>query len=212
MKVTLPLILIPLVLASGCNPRTDQPVSPPEDTRLGRASADAQAPASSIIRPEVAEEVGAPQAPPIPEDLKAVVTFEQGARIDDAARAALADLVAQPGFSTGGAITLSGHSDTSGSDADNLATSLHRAEAVRDHLVSLGVKEDRITVIALGERRAIAPNARPDGSDDPEGRRRNRRVEIVVAAPSPSAPSPDNHTRATSVPAAAPSGVKESGQ
>jgi len=26
----------------------------------------------------------------------------------------------------------------------------------------------------------VAPNTKPDGSDDPEGRRKNRRVEIVV--------------------------------
>jgi photosystem I P700 chlorophyll a apoprotein A2 len=31
-----------------------------------------------------------------------------------------------------------------------------------------------------GEKKPIAPNARPDGKDDPEGRRKNRRVEITV--------------------------------
>ena len=37
------------------------------------------------------------------------------------------------------------------------------------------------TIRGFGETRPVAPNARPDGADDPEGRRRNRRVEIVVA-------------------------------
>jgi OOP family OmpA-OmpF porin len=35
-------------------------------------------------------------------------------------------------------------------------------------------------VIALGETRPIAPNAKPDGSDDSAGRARNRRVEIEL--------------------------------
>jgi OOP family OmpA-OmpF porin len=37
-----------------------------------------------------------------------------------------------------------------------------------------------MTVIGLGEDRPVAPNAHLDGSDDPEGRARNRRVEIEV--------------------------------
>lgn len=137
----------------------------------------------------------------IPENFRTVITFEQGAQLEDAARAALDDLIAQPAFASGEAITLSGHSDTSGSDADNLATSRCRAEAVRDRLISLGVAEDWMTVIALGERRAISPNAKPDGSDDPEGRRRNRRVEVVVtsARPPQTVGSPRDGKQANSV-------------
>lgn len=31
-----------------------------------------------------------------------------------------------------------------------------------------------------GKRRPVAPNAKPDGSDDPAGRQKNRRVEVVL--------------------------------
>ena len=31
-----------------------------------------------------------------------------------------------------------------------------------------------------GKRRPVAPNAKPDGSDDPVGRQKNRRVEVVL--------------------------------
>jgi outer membrane protein OmpA-like peptidoglycan-associated protein len=31
-----------------------------------------------------------------------------------------------------------------------------------------------------GKRRPVAPNAKPDGSDDPQGRQKNRRVEVVL--------------------------------
>ena len=114
-----------------------------------------------------------------------MVTFERGAELDAAAREALDTMMAESAFVAGGEITLSGHSDTSGSDADNLAISRRRAEAVRDHLLSKGVDLGRVSIIALGERRPVAPNARPDGSDDPQGRQRNRRVEVVVAPASP---------------------------
>ena len=180
MSIRRSVLLVLFALAAACGQRADQPGQPAEKLRQPPVSQSTQAPASSIMRPEVAEEVAPPSPPSTPQELRAVIVFEKGAKLDDAARTALNDLIAQPAFAAGGAITLSGHSDTSGSDADNLATSRRRAEAVRDHLRSMGVDAERISVIALGERRPIAPNAQADGSDDPEGRQRNRRVEIVV--------------------------------
>jgi OOP family OmpA-OmpF porin len=32
--------------------------------------------------------------------------------------------------------------------------------------------------VGLGERRPVAPDRRPDGAEDPQGRARNRRVSI----------------------------------
>jgi OOP family OmpA-OmpF porin len=60
-----------------------------------------------------------------------------------------------------------------------------RAEAVRDYLAGKGIARTAMTVIARGETRPIAPNARPDGSDDSAGRARNRRVEIFVGERAP---------------------------
>jgi photosystem I P700 chlorophyll a apoprotein A2 len=37
-----------------------------------------------------------------------------------------------------------------------------------------------ITTKWLGEADPVAPNTKPDGSDNPEGRKQNRRVQIVV--------------------------------
>jgi photosystem I P700 chlorophyll a apoprotein A2 len=37
-----------------------------------------------------------------------------------------------------------------------------------------------ITTRGFGAKQPMAPNKKPDGSDDPEGRQKNRRVEIVV--------------------------------
>jgi flagellar motor protein MotB len=52
-----------------------------------------------------------------------------------------------------------------------------RAEAVRDVLVGAGIPSSAISVLASGETSPIA------GNDTPEGRARNRRVEIVVTRP-----------------------------
>ena len=63
-----------------------------------------------------------------------------------------------------------------------------RAEAVRDYLTDKGIAEERITVIALGDGRPAAPNVTLDGSDDPEGRRQNRRVDIEIIVPEAATP------------------------
>jgi len=78
-------------------------------------------------------------------------------------------------------ITISGHSDSIGSEEYNQKLSLKRAEAVRDWLMKESkLSANSFTVAGLGETKPIAPNSRPDGSDDPEGRQRNRRVEFSI--------------------------------
>jgi outer membrane protein OmpA-like peptidoglycan-associated protein len=75
--------------------------------------------------------------------------------------------------------TVEGHTDAKGDDAYNLALSKRRAEAVENWLVkSGGVDAARISAKGLGETRPVASNTKPDGADDPEGRKKNRRVEI----------------------------------
>lgn len=78
------------------------------------------------------------------------------------------------------AISIEGHTDSHGDEAYNLALSQRRAEAVKAFLVQQGVAEDRLRTVGLGEQRPVAPNAGPDGSDDEDGRQRNRRVEVIL--------------------------------
>ena len=150
-------------------------------------SDNADEPQRSILRPEVIE----PEEPPKIEPAKAVIGF--GAtpmKLDDAATAALDAVMDTPAFKAGGPIILRGHSDSRGADGDNKVASRIRAELARDYLVKKGVAEDRISVIAIGEGRPIAPNAKEDGSDDPEGQAKNRRVEVTVALPTVVVPPP----------------------
>ena len=135
----------------------------------------------SIIRPDVEP---SPTPTPPAEPVELTVPFPaKGAQPDPAGMALLDTLAADPVLALGGPITIWGHSDSSGSDASNLIASRKRAEAARDYLVKKGVAAERITVIALGEARPIAPNRKLDGSDDPDGRDKNRRVEIKVDLP-----------------------------
>ncbi|MBP6768036.1 MAG: OmpA family protein [Reyranella sp.] len=73
-------------------------------------------------------------------------------------------------------ITATGHTDTSGSEAYNMALSLRRANAVKDALVQQSVPATAIAVVGRGEQSLLVqtgPNVR-----EPQ----NRRVEIVIAA------------------------------
>ncbi|MFC3442920.1 OmpA family protein [Sphingobium rhizovicinum] len=144
-------------------------------------------PQRSILRPEVIDQPEEPKIKPV----DGVISFGPSPMaLDDAAKAAIDALLASPAAREGGPITLRGHSDSRGNDGDNKVASRIRAEKVRDYLVEKGVPKDRITLVALGEARPIAPNAKEDGSDDPEGRAKNRRVEVHVALPTVLVPPP----------------------
>ena len=71
-------------------------------------------------------------------------------------------------------IRATGHTDTSGPEAYNMALSLRRANAVKDALVRDGVPAAAITVIGRGEAGLLVKTA--DGVREPK----NRRVEIVI--------------------------------
>jgi len=76
-------------------------------------------------------------------------------------------------------LSVEGHTDAIGNADYNVVLSQHRANAVRHWLVNRNVMQaSAIQIKGWGKRHPIAPNARPDGSDDPEGRQKNRRVEI----------------------------------
>jgi outer membrane protein OmpA-like peptidoglycan-associated protein len=78
-------------------------------------------------------------------------------------------------------ITLEGHTDNVGAAAYNLTLSKNRADAVAKELVKQGLKADRISVEGFGGTRPVAPNRKADGTDDPAGRAKNRRVEAIIS-------------------------------
>lgn len=52
---------------------------------------------------------------------------------------------------TGTKIMIEGHADARGTNEYNLALGESRADAVRDYLVSLGLSNDRVTIVSKGE-------------------------------------------------------------
>jgi OmpA-OmpF porin, OOP family len=78
-------------------------------------------------------------------------------------------------------VDIEGHTDSIGSPKYNLRLSRQRAESVKRFFIEEGVygAED-FRVQTLGKPRPIAPNTNPDGSDNPEGRAKNRRVTVVA--------------------------------
>jgi OOP family OmpA-OmpF porin len=74
----------------------------------------------------------------------------------------------------GARVTVEGHTDDVGTDEYNLSLSERRAQAVAAYLVQQGVARDHLASRGYGKGRPAAAN------DGDEGRRRNRRVEIVI--------------------------------
>lgn len=78
-------------------------------------------------------------------------------------------------------LVIEGYTDGKGTHDYNIKLSQNRAAAVKKWLVDkAGIKASRIATKGLGEANPVAPNRKPDGSDDPEGRQKNRRVELTL--------------------------------
>jgi outer membrane protein OmpA-like peptidoglycan-associated protein len=73
-------------------------------------------------------------------------------------------------------VIIEGNTDNTGSEALNQKLSEKRAKAVSDYVTTLGVSSSRLTTVGKGESNPVASN------DTPEGRAKNRRVEIGIVA------------------------------
>ncbi|MBO9662497.1 OmpA family protein [Dokdonella sp.] len=78
-------------------------------------------------------------------------------------------------------VAVNGHTDSKGDDAYNDGLSRRRAETVHRYLHERdGSPARAFDVRGFGEKQPVASNTHADGSDDPQGRQKNRRVEIVL--------------------------------
>ena len=124
---------------------------------------------------------GAPSAPPPPPptpvaQAPSFMVFFDWDRSNLSQQALTTIQQAANAFKTKGnaRITATGHTDTSGPEAYNMALSLRRANTVKDALVRDGVPATAISVIGKGETQPLVQTA--DGVREPQ----NRRVEIVL--------------------------------
>ncbi|GAA1561453.1 hypothetical protein GCM10009678_50390 [Actinomadura kijaniata] len=77
-----------------------------------------------------------------------------------------------------GTIQVTGHSDSVGSDSYNLTLSQKRAEAVRAALLRVLRSPAEVEAKGFGEGKPVAPNQIGE-KDNPQGRAKNRRVDIT---------------------------------
>jgi outer membrane protein OmpA-like peptidoglycan-associated protein len=74
-------------------------------------------------------------------------------------------------------VSVFGHTDDTGTERHNVSLSTRRAEAVAEYLVSKGVTDEKVFFEGFGSSQPIV------GNDTPEGRGKNRRVEILIQNP-----------------------------
>lgn len=71
-------------------------------------------------------------------------------------------------------IEIAGHTDSIGRDAYNERLSKKRADAVVNYFVSKGIKKEMLVAVGYGKTKPVESN------ETEEGRRKNRRVELVI--------------------------------
>ena len=155
-------------------PPPEQPPRPPPQVPPFR-------PFPPFDSPQPPEPTPEPPPEPTPEPLRVAVPFKLGTAspyrgthqaIERAARE-----IERLGLLQ---VALAGHADERGTPRLNQRLSWRRARTARRLLRRrLATAAPRMRLHGYGEARPVAPNIRPDGSDDPDGRRRNRRVEII---------------------------------
>lgn len=162
---------------AACNREEETETLPPQEE-----APVPEAPAS-IMRPDIVRETVIVEDE-APKPLEAIISFaEGGSTLGEEDIEVLGEVLESEQLQQGWPLILRGHSDSVGDDETNLRISRRRAQAVADWLIEQGVEEERITVIALGEQRPIAPNANLDGTPFEKGRAMNRRVTITIAPP-----------------------------
>ena len=102
------------------------------------------------------------------------------ATLKDSSHAALDNIVSILKEHPNMFVEISAHTDSKGKASYNQRLSLNRAKSVIAYLVSSGIDKERLWSKGYGASRPVAPNTNPDGSDNPDGRQRNRRIEFKV--------------------------------
>jgi outer membrane protein OmpA-like peptidoglycan-associated protein len=80
-------------------------------------------------------------------------------------------------------IEVAGYTDSKGSTEYNRKLADKRAQAIIDYVTSPGISANRFVKKAFGESNFAAVNTNPDGTDNPEGRKYNRRATFGIVDP-----------------------------
>lgn len=81
-------------------------------------------------------------------------------------------------------VLIEGHTDSLGNDSYNKSLSENRAANVSLYILRRsGIAAQQVQTRGWGKTKPVAQNTKQDGSDEPEGRAKNRRVEISISKP-----------------------------
>jgi OOP family OmpA-OmpF porin len=148
---------------------------------LATEACDASLATKKAAAPAQAEPAPAPK--PAPQSVSEKVSLKAGALFDvnkadlkPAGKSELDALAAKLQGTQVEGITVTGHTDSSGSKQLNQNLSERRAEAVKAYLVSKGLDGSRIDTKGAGDTQPVASN------NTAAGRAQNRRVEIDIRA------------------------------
>jgi len=179
------------IQAPGAAALTDDPV-----LHVASSPPDALTPAVAPLVCSTESGAGAAAAAQTSFRLPSDVLFAFGSATLSPAAAGAIDALAKQITATSGTVTISGYTDSVGSDADNQKLSEARAAAVQQAVAAKLGGDFTYKSVGFGETRPVAPNTNPDGSDNPDGRARNRRVELTVDAAAGTAPETPPATEA----------------
>jgi outer membrane protein OmpA-like peptidoglycan-associated protein len=116
-------------------------------------------------------------------DIRNILFEYNSFKLDSLARAILEQvksvLMSYPNLK----IEVAGYTDSKGTPQYNMNLADKRASAVINYLVSESVPASRFVRKSFGQSNFAAPNTNLDGSDNPEGRKYNRRVTFGIIDP-----------------------------
>lgn len=112
-------------------------------------------------------------APPVPQKFLVFFDFDKSNLRSDAQKI-VSESVTYAKTNGKATIVVTGHADTSGSDAYNMALSERRAQTVEKELERLGIPASEVSVHWKGESEPLVQTG--DGVKEPQ----NRRVEIIL--------------------------------
>jgi outer membrane protein OmpA-like peptidoglycan-associated protein len=124
---------------------------------------------------QIAKDFGAAIAARPKQPLRFLLYFETaGARLTPESKAEIPKIAEDVSHRPAPDISIIGHTDTVGSEDDNLALGLTRARMVAGLIDSARFGADRVIIDSHGEKNLLLPT--PDNTAEP----RNRRVEVTV--------------------------------
>jgi outer membrane protein OmpA-like peptidoglycan-associated protein len=150
------------------------------DARVARSSADKAEGEKTVLRAQLLGQLNAvlqtrDSARGLIVNMSDTLFQTGSAALGSPAREKLAKIAGIVSSHPGLSLDVEGHTDSVGTDEYNQGLSEKRAQTVRAYLVRQGVSANSITAKGFGETTPIASN------DTPEGRQKNRRVEMIVS-------------------------------